>query len=111
MDAIIPGRLEVTPTRTGRGFHGYTAWVGAKIAFRAEVAGGKHIRVDRPPDRGAYISGEMRSATMAAGLTGVPTRADAGRPAFSTVSPRPAALRGARFGGNEADSMRQPTPE
>ncbi|GAA0583530.1 hypothetical protein GCM10009416_22450 [Craurococcus roseus] len=111
MDAIIPERLEVAPMRNGRGFHGYSAWARAKIASRAEVVGGKRIWVDSHPDRDVHTSGEMRSATMPAGLTGVSTRIDAGRPGCSNVPLKPAALRGARFGGNEADTMRQPTPE
>lgn len=73
VDAIVPERSEVAPQYHRGRFYRYDAWIGAKLAFRPEVVGGRHIWVDKYLTNRVFISDEMRAAMMAAGLTGVST--------------------------------------
>lgn len=55
-------------------FRRYSAGIAGQFAFRDGAVAGRHIWVDKHLRDRVFISDELRSAMMAAGLTGVATR-------------------------------------
>ncbi len=75
VDSIIPEKSQVARQETLGELYAYSSAINATFTFRDEVVADRHIWVDKYSDTDVFISDEMRAAMMAAGLTGVETRA------------------------------------
>ena len=75
VEAIIPEKSQVARMEVFGRFYAYSSAINATFTFRDEVVANRHIWVDKYSTTDVFISDEMRTAMMAAGLTGVETRA------------------------------------